>query len=215
MNMILFLIQVVMSNSRISRNKELPKRILILCEGESEIIYLKGFRGEEQNKRRLANVDIEIYQPKNYSPYGLLIEAKKKQKEAKKEKFPYKSVWIVFDRDGHANIPQTFEESKKADVKIAFSLICFEYWILLHFEKTFRAFKNSDEILSYIKSKKYIDYQKTNYYPQLLGEHKSNALSYSEWMLIQNETDLKRGKKEYELSAYTNFNKLINYLNSI
>lgn len=213
--MTLTLIQKVMSNSRISRNKDLPKRILILCEGESEIIYLKGFRGEEQNKRKLANVDIEIYQPKNYSPYGLLKEAKKKQKEAKKEKFPYKSVWIVFDRDGHANIPQTFEESKSAELKIAFSLICFEYWILLHFEKTLKSFKNCDEIVSYIKSKKYIDYQKTNYYSQLSESHKLNALLFSEWMLNQNETDLKRGKKEYELSAYTNFYELINFLNNI
>ena len=40
------------------------KRVLILCEGESEQIYINGYRSEEYNVRRLANVEVEIYKPK-------------------------------------------------------------------------------------------------------------------------------------------------------
>ena len=137
------------------------------------------------------------------------------QKDAIKESNPYDQIWVVFDRDGYTKHPQSFDRAKAKNINIAFSSTCFEYWILLHFEKTLKPFINCDEILSFIKSQGYIDYKKTNYYSQLQEYHKSNALSNSDWMLTQNESDLKRGKKEYELSAYTDFNKLINYLNSI
>ena len=133
-----------------SRKPNLPKfqpakRVLILCEGQSEQIYINGYKSEDVNKRRLAKVDVEIYQPKDYSPHGLLTEAKLKVKEAKKDKMPYDKVWIVFDRDGHANVPQTFEEARIAKINIAFSAVCFEIWILLHFERTSRAFQNCDD----------------------------------------------------------------------
>ena len=54
---------------------------------------------------------------------GLLAEAKKRIKEAKRDKMPYEKVWIVFDRDGHANIPATFHEKQAVnEIEIAFSL---------------------------------------------------------------------------------------------
>lgn len=44
---------------------------------------------------------------------------------------PNKSVWIVFDKDMHVSIPQTIEEARSftPPIKIALSVICFEYWI--------------------------------------------------------------------------------------
>jgi hypothetical protein len=57
------------SSRKPNYNRMLPtKRVLILCEGQSEQIYINGYKSEDLNKRRLANVDVKIYQPKDYSP---------------------------------------------------------------------------------------------------------------------------------------------------
>lgn len=186
----------------------LPPRILILCEGESEIKYLKGYQGEEQNRRKLSGAQIELYQPDNYSPYGLLTEAKKRAAEAKHEKYPFKQIWIVFDRDGLENIPKTYYEAAAAGINIAFSLISFEYWLLLHFEKTSRHFPNCDALVHYIESRNYInDYCKTNYY-QSIKNFQDVAIGNAKWLHMHNYSDLSRGIKHYELAAYTNFDEL-------
>lgn len=203
------------SNSRKPNyNKVLPiKRVLILCEGQSEQIYINGYKSEDMNKRRLANVEVKIYQPKDYSPKGLLAEAKLKRREAIREGMPYDKIWIVFDRDGHANVPQTFEEARVANINIAFSSVCFEVWILLHFEKTSRAFQNCDEVTHFIKHRDYLDYAKTNnFYNQLSSEHKQNAINNAGWLHGQNSEDIQRGLQIYTLNPYTDFDKLMLYL---
>jgi hypothetical protein len=204
-----------MKNS--SRKPNLPKfqpskRVLILCEGQSEQIYIKGYKSEDVNKRRLAKVDVEIYQPKNYSPRGLLTEAKQKAREAKREGMPYDKIWIVFDRDGHANVPQTFEEARIAKINIAFSAVCFEVWIVLHFEKTNRTFQNCEDVIHFIKNRGYLDYAKTNFYNQLTTEQKQNAMNNAEWLHGQNEIDIQRGEFIYKIDPYTDFDKLMKYL---
>ena len=202
-------------NNRISRKINLSKRVLILCEGESEKIYVNGYRTEESNRRRLSNVEVEIYQPKDYSPYGLLQEAKRKSKEAKKDKMPYHSIWIIFDRDGHANIPKTFEEAQDVQIRIIFSSICFETWILLHFEQRKHACKNYDELQKYISKKKYLNYDKTNYYTYLSETHKQNAKENAKWLHGQNTMDIERNIPIYELNPYTNFDELMDYLEQL
>lgn len=193
---------------RKSRRIELPPRILILCEGESEMKYLKGFQTEEKNRRRLSSVKIELYQPDNYSPCGLLNEAKRRAKEAAREGYGFRDVWIVFDRDGHSGIPRAFDEAYAAGINIAFSLICFEYWILLHFERTNRYFPNCDALIHHIEHRKYIvDYNKTNFYASI-KDHQDLAISNADWLWRQNELDLSRGLKEYDLPAYTSFHRL-------
>lgn len=205
-----------MTNRKPNFNRIPPlKRVLILCEGQSEQIYIKGYKSEDVNKRRLAKVDVEIYQPKDYSPHGLLTEAKKKAKEAKKDKMPYESVWIVFDKDGHAYVPNTFEEARIANVNIAFSSVCFEIWILLHFEKTSRQFQNCDDIIHFIKHRNYLSYEKTNFYHQLSIEQKQNVNINAEWLHNQNEEDIQRGIPIHHLNPYTDFDRLMKYLQSV
>ena len=205
------------SNSRKPNyNRVFPsKRVLILCEGQSEQIYINGYKSEDVNKRRLANVDVEIYQPKDYSPHGLLAEAKFKAKEARRDKMPYDKIWIIFDRDGHAYVPTTFEEARIAKINITFSSVCFEIWILLHFEKTSRQFQKCDEIISFIKHNGYLNYEKTNFYNQLTFEQKQIAIINAEWLHGQNEVDIQRGISIHELNPYTDFDRLMKYLQSL
>ena len=63
----------------------LQKRVLILCEGKTEENYFKGLVSADQYKRKLSSVGVEIYTPKYHSPRGLVDEAKRKLKVAKKE----------------------------------------------------------------------------------------------------------------------------------
>lgn len=205
----------MLNKHRKNRNKSLPPRILILCEGESEIKYLKGFRGEEENRRRLSAVDVEIYQPSDYSPYGLLLEAKRKIKDAKKVGRPYVETWLVFDKDSHANIPKTFTEAETEGVKIAFSLICFEYWVLLHFERTTHYFANCEDMVRHIEHKGYIkNYSKTNYYNNIKNLIPT-AIDNAKWLHKQNEFEIKGGTRVYDLHAYTNFDMLFTRLDQI
>jgi hypothetical protein len=191
---------------------KLPKirRILILCEGESEVIYLNGYRVD----KRLSGVTVEIYQPNNFSPLGLLKEAKRKIKEANTDRLPYASVWIVFDKDFHASIPQTFKEAEQSDVNIAFSLISFEQWVLLHFEKSKRYFLTPTDLIHHIENKHLPNYGKTQGFI-ILKTHLSKALENAKWLHQQNEFELNSGSNPYDLQAYTDFDKLIQFLDNL
>lgn len=204
------------NSSRDSRQIQLPRQVLILTEGETEIIYLTSYKTDAENRRRLSGVGIEIYKPKDHSPLGLLTEAKKRIKEAKRDGMPYEKVWLVFDRDGHANIHATFNEKNAIkEIEIAFSVVCFEFWILLHFEKTTRLFSDCDSIGSYIRHKHFEEYEKSSNNYHQLKDKIDTALENALWLHKQNETDLQNGSKPYHLQAYTSVNELIEYLKNI
>ena len=204
------------NKGRVSRQIQPPRQILILTEGETEEIYLKSYKSDDENRRRLSGVGIEIYKPKDHSPLGLLAEAKKRIKEAKKDKMPYEKVWIVFDRDGHANIPATFHEKQAVnEIEIAFSVVCFEYWILLHFEKTTRLFNDCDSIGSYIRQKYFPEYEKSRNNYHNLKDKINIATENATWVSKQNQNDLNDGLKPYQLQAYTNVHELISFLKDL
>ena len=133
--------------TRKGEGKTPPKRMLILCEGQTEEVYFKGFVAEKnsQNHSR-KKVRVEVYQPKQFKPEALLKEAIKELKRAKKDQLPFDSVWIVFDRDEHPRIPETFAKAQKENVNIAYSATCFEFWVLLHFRYTSRSYSNCQEL---------------------------------------------------------------------
>lgn len=198
-----------------SRKLSLPeKRILILCEGESEVKYFLSYRTAEENRERLKGVEVEVYKPRNHSPVGLVKEAKKQFKESKRDGMPYTSVWVVFDKDGHANIPNAFEEARTATpaINIAFSAICFEYWILLHFHQRKICFPNGDAIVDYVKQHCVNGYCKVKLgYNDLKGSLEV-AMKNANWLRKQNQNDINNGKRIYELDAFTNIDELMKVL---
>ncbi len=60
----------------------------------------------------------------------------------------FEEVWAVFDRNGHPAHEQAFALAAKTiegkPVRIAFSSIAFEQWVLLHFEQNAMAFVKSE-----------------------------------------------------------------------
>ncbi|MFD1079889.1 RloB family protein, partial [Longispora fulva] len=120
------------------KQKKFGKRGLILCEGESEENYFKGLITQDKYKRKFQAIDVNIFKPKDHSPVGLVNEAKRLIKKARRENNPYAFIWVVFDKDGHARIPDAFEiaRNSRPKINIAFTAPCFEFYILLHFGKT-------------------------------------------------------------------------------
>lgn len=196
-------------------SKRFNKRGLILCEGETEENYFKGLISQEKYRRKFSSVDVEIFKPKDHSPIGLVKQAKKLIKQAKRDRNEYDFVWVVFDRDGHQGIPDAFEMARISipPIQVAFTNPCFEYFILLHFEKTTRSFTNCDEVVSYIKKAGYIpDYEKSSNLFKLLEDVSEVGLKNSKWLIKQNEADVQDGLRDYELPTFTSVDLLVEYL---
>jgi hypothetical protein len=143
-------------------------------------------------------------------------------------------AWIVIDKDGHSNLPQVFENAQQANIRIAFSSISFEHWLLLHFELNVTPFAKSDCkdkdgrylkcgqslhendckglrcVASHIRMKKYIaDYDKkaTNLFEQT-HEHLSVAFKNAVHLrkLFENE------QVTYNKNPYTDVDILVKRL---
>jgi len=189
------------------------KRILIISEDKkSAKLYFESFKRDEKLKRLLSSVDIEVVHPKDHSPVGLVNEAKLKKKKAKRDRNPYNEVWIVLDKDGHANMGQALNTAQYNKISVALSVICFEYWVLLHFEKTTSIFNKCDDIISYIRKNHFHEYQKNiNAYVSLKGKI-DTAIENGKWIVNQNKNDIDRGIPIYKLSAYTDVHILVERL---
>ena len=117
--------------------KELPKcirknrKILILCEGETEAYYFKEFVVSAHATSR-----IKVKKGDYTDPLYLVIEAEKHLFYDQSHDRELLEVWVVFDRDRHASYRAAFEEaSKYPQIKIAWTNPCFEFWFLLHCEE--------------------------------------------------------------------------------
>lgn len=205
------------------KTQKIRLRILILTEGEkTEVNYFNSFKRSEKYRRNLSGIDIKIYKPKNHSPLGLVKEALAKAKIKKNDK--YDIIWIIFDKDGHQGIPNTFEEVRQHNqdnpnnkINIGFSSICIEYWILLHFEKTSKPFKKCDEVIGHIESSGHItDYEKGKFKYEILVEKDKidKAVENAKWLASRQESELKNDRI-YEINPVTTVHRLVQLLVSL
>ena len=141
-----------MPKKRNANKRKLNKRILILCEGkQTEPDYFRGLKHDKMRRNRLAALRIEIFDTEKTTGKELISEAKRLKKIAERERNPYDEIWVVFDRDGYTKHPQTFDQAYSNKIEIAFSSISFEFWFLLHFEYSTKAFEKADSLISYLK----------------------------------------------------------------
>jgi len=189
------------------------KRILILTEDEkSSKYYFNAFKKDEKLKRDLASVNVEVFQPKDYSPLGLVNDAKERKKKAIRGKNKYDEIWIVLDRDGHANFDQALNTAQANQINIALSIKCFEYWVLLHFEYTTRGYRKCDDIISYIKKNHLKDYSKAYCCYEEIRDRVDTAIKHGEMVVKHYQKDIDSGIKIYNLAAYTNVQDLVKKL---
>ena len=187
------------------------KRLYILCEGKkdkSEYAYLKAFIRNCSFKG--LRVDVKVVDSEKNTGRELVEEGRQKRE------MPNNIIWVVYDKDGYTKHAETFNLARNKNVKIAFSSISFEYWILLHYKYTSKAFNSCDDLLKYMKSKIDFDYSKSSASvfdetKHLLDKAKKNAKKIQKYQDDGNP----KGTPIYEFNPYTNMNELIEEIESL
>ncbi|HBG75202.1 MAG: hypothetical protein A2X25_12870 [Chloroflexi bacterium GWB2_49_20] len=133
------------------------KCILIVCEGaETEPNYFESLR----RYLKLSTVQIRI-KDRAGAPISVVDEAqnqiKKREqdiRDGRTDILSFESVWCVFDVENpHHN--QTFDRAvflaDQNNYQLAVSNPAFEFWYILHFERTTRPFANGDELKEHLR----------------------------------------------------------------
>lgn len=220
-----------------SKKRALPQAIFIACEGrstEKNYFQLIGeIFGDELNYALTVYPDENEPKPKS-DPVGLINEAINRKDEG------FDELWAVFDKDGYTKHEDAFNLAQENDIKIAFSSIAFEEWILLHFGRYSTSFVKSDcknDKGKYIKCGSheqendcsgarcvagfmrnhnlFPDYSKSSdksIYP-FLRDKTDNAIINSSWLryCIRDEIS-KNGEQVFNLNPYTNVDVLVKRL---
>jgi RloB-like protein len=125
------------------KNRSTKRTIYILTEGHTEEAYFSRIGeiiGTEDDWKYAVTVQVrEIVSGSKTDPINIV-------KEAKKSKPNYDEIWVVFDKDRQRDDKNeaAFALASKSKIRIAFSSISFEHWLILHFEKNSFAFQRSD-----------------------------------------------------------------------
>lgn len=205
-----------------SKNKNIKRSLYILTEGHTEQAYfsrISEILGDEDEWKYSVTVEVrEIVDGSKTDPVNMVNEAKKSKKS-------YDEVWVVFDKDrdrDQQNL-QAIENASKSKIKVAFSSISFEEWVLLHFEKNTTAFERSDcesrgqhcTCNGSICASTYI---KQNYYPNYvkgkaklyddLSDKRDIALEFAAWLKYHNSPIA----NHHLLNPYTDVDNLVSQL---
>ena len=138
-----------------------------------------------------------------------LVKIAKREREINN----YNEVWVVFDKDGYTKHEEAFLYAKTHGVKVAFSSIAFEHWILLHYEPNRETFDKSQNVIDYLREKEYFTgYSKKadiSIYPRLKDRTKT-AIENAAWLRMEMANNLAAcDDKIYELNPYTTVDKLV------
>ncbi|MCX7045621.1 MAG: RloB family protein [Candidatus Sumerlaeota bacterium] len=135
------------------------KTFLILTEGEkTEPNYFDELR----RRFHLRTVDVKIVHPKGTDPITLLnraIEMRDTQLKLSRKSnryAPYDEVWVLFDlekiHDARRAIARQAEQRRKhSEIKFAISDPSFEFWLLIHYQRTMAPFVSSDDVIRKLK----------------------------------------------------------------
>lgn len=190
-------------------------RVLIVCEGEeTEPIYFRHLIGE----LKLSSAKVQVVgrgcgsAPKSVVAYAI---------EAIRDEIgnPYDQVWCVFDVDGHKSLDEAYNnivtytppQDTETKLKSAISNPCFEYWYILHFQKTSQAFTSKRQLWDVLK-KRISSYDKADrQLPKQLYSMLGDAISNSKAIIREQHygDDLRKSNPS------THVHLLVEYLQEI
>lgn len=125
------------------------ERILILCEGPTVCLYGKSMLAELPRCIQRA-ISVETFFQKGGNPTGLVIEAKRREWVAKRERNPFDIIWLFFESDHKGKLGQALQFAKQNKYRAAYAYICIEHWFILHFEHLAKPFTDGDEAMKYL-----------------------------------------------------------------
>ena len=133
----------------------ITQKFFIFTEGKkTEIAYINGYL-KNKGYHKQTDRKVILNQPDNHMPYGLLEFAKQSKKDNCFSLYGCSHrilntrdfIWLCFDKDQHPKISDVYAEARQQnDIGLAFSAICFEYWLMLHFNYTTAAFTCCDNL---------------------------------------------------------------------
>ncbi|AIV05916.1 hypothetical protein LA59_10720 [Vibrio harveyi] len=118
----------------------------MFCEGEkTEPLYIKGYIDHFHSEKR----NVIVVEDSNKNTPVQLVET---AVDAKRCGHKDDVIWVVFDRESEAKYSHELHAKarKKAQdngIEIAFTNVCFEYWLLLHFVYTTACYSSCDDLL--------------------------------------------------------------------
>lgn len=125
-------------------------RVLVVCEGKTEKNYVNDFCYD------LGLTSVEVI----LSPYSDAIGIVNYAIAIYEKDRDFDRVYCVFDHDSQVGYNQAVAKiHDKRKFHEAVSIPCFEYWLLLHFQKSHRPFRICNDVIKVLK--KYLpDYKK-------------------------------------------------------
>ena len=157
--------------SRQIKSQGKKKRILLLCDGESEIVYSTLTISTHKVSERLVAVKTKPF--KNLK--NILIELKKLKLKTKGMKLAYEEIHLICDKEKLSNksrqvsyqnfvaeVKKLQKEFDDTTLKIITSFPSFEFFLLLHFpleDKEFKKLHNDKELIDLL-SKQHKNYKK-------------------------------------------------------
>lgn len=184
---------------RKSKNRSNPLQIHIYCEGESEKLYLNSLRDLIGIKGRHKLV----VSSERKQGLGLYNYVKTKYKNHDFEYSPV-TIILVVDKDDTSidELRKLKNKCVEAGYLLIFSNICFELWLLLHFEKV-TSFTTREHLKYNLSNKLGKSYKKTDkkFFEQVVEKYK---------VALKNSEKMEDGIPNFEKNPYTNMSELLN-----
>lgn len=200
--------------ARTSNRRALKTTIFIACEGRNtEPTYFERIKEIVEEE---GEISIEIYPDETIDnaksePLGLIGVAQENLKV-------YDEAYVVYDCDGYTKHQEAWRKAEKSingkKVKIIFSNIAFEQWVLLHFECSLNSFSKSQQIIDYLQAKLYYPvYEKkiTNDIYTFLKDRTSIAYENAAWLRYLQKEAINEKSLEF-VKPYTNVDELVKRL---
>ena len=129
------------SRPRRAPNKEPKRRVLIFCVGtKTEPMYFRAIaRHLGLNGTRI------VVRGSSSSPSIMINEAISERIEERRAGESYDDVFCVFDRDEFPDFDKASNLAESKALRTIRTWPCFEYWFLLHFEYSQRAYTRTGD----------------------------------------------------------------------
>lgn len=150
----------------------------------------------------MSSVDVEVVSEEcGSAPISVVNEAlarkEERQLSARRGGLPaYDVIWCVVDVEApvpHESLSRAIDKAKSNDLDMVLSNPCFEFWYLLHFQRTSRLFSSTADVITCLK-KHIKDYKKNSDVFDTLYSLTDKAISNAKNVLKekgQNERNLK------------------------
>lgn len=166
------------------RNVRRPNKVIrIYTEGEqTEPNYLNAIKSE----LRLFEVDIKVTGLADHTDSLVNRVIDDMDRIAKSDEDT--EWWVVFDKDDHPNFNKAIQLATSKGIKVAYSIECFEHWIVLHYEflNTSTPRNKLSEKISELIGKKYEKCDKSIY--DLIRPRESQAIRWAKKLEEHHDT---------------------------